>query len=94
MSLPHHLFVYRGTEYELTRMEYNFLYWICHDLPYKEIAKRVGKSPRSLDGVRDRLFDVLGIKTRTGLILWCFKTGLFQVSDIRLHHRKAKKKPL
>lgn len=90
MSNPITVFRYKRKDYHLTKTEYNFLFWICHDLTYSEIAKLVGRSPRSLDSTRDRLFELLDVKSRVGLILWCFKSGLFEISDIRLRHGRKK----
>jgi hypothetical protein len=58
----------------------------------------MGKSIRTVDGYRDGLFDLLEVRSRTGLILWSFKVGLIKVKDIDLtapkrRKRKKKKKP-
>lgn len=69
---------------DLKEKEVAFLRLCCQDIPYSIIARRMGKSPRTIDGYRDDLFLKLRVRSRTGLVLWCFKAGLLQIKDIRL----------
>ena len=82
-----------GGDFTLTEKEIEFLRFCCQDIPYREIAERMGKSPRTIDGYRDVLFCLLEVRSRTGLVLWCFKSGMVKVKDIDLRTRKKKKKP-
>lgn len=77
----------------LTDQEQVFLRLCCKDIPYRTIARQMAKSPRTIDGYRDTLFRILEVSSRTGLVLWCFKTGFLKVKDIRLETRANKKKP-
>jgi DNA-binding CsgD family transcriptional regulator len=72
--------------------EMEFLRLCCEDITYAEIAKRLKKSPRTIDCRRDNLFHLLDVKSRIGLVLWCFKTGLVKVKDIDLTSKRRKKK--
>jgi DNA-binding CsgD family transcriptional regulator len=81
-------------DFVLNKKEVQFLELCCQDIPYWQIAERMGKSRRTIDGYRDILFEALEVRSRTGLVLWCFKTGFFKVKDIRLntYKREGKKK--
>jgi two-component system invasion response regulator UvrY len=60
----------------LNEKETEFLKWACTDLSYKEIADKMGVSPRTVDGYRDALQDKLDCKGRIGLVLWAIKQGM------------------
>ena len=62
-------------------------------MPYWQIAEHMGKMPRPIDGYRDRMFDLLEVGSRTGIILWCFKSGFLKVKDIKMirYQRTSKK---
>lgn len=83
---------FAGGDIELKQKEAEFLRYCCQDIPYYEIAKRMGKSPRTIDGYRDTLFYLLEVRSRTGLVLWCFKTGFMKISHIKLEPRRKKRK--
>lgn len=59
----------KGTEAE-------FLKYCCEELSYQEIAKKMNVSIRTVQGYRDKLFDKLNIKSRTGLAMFAIQTGL------------------
>jgi two-component system invasion response regulator UvrY len=61
---------------ELNENEEHFLAYCCTELTYKEIADKMFKSPRTIDGYREDLFTKLGITSRTGLVLYALKTGI------------------
>jgi two-component system, NarL family, invasion response regulator UvrY len=63
----------------LTEKETEFLKWICTELSYKEIADKMGISPRTVDSYRDNLQEKLGCKGRVGLVLWTIKNGIVTV---------------
>ena len=48
-------------------------------MTYKEVADKMHLSPRTVDGYRDALFQKLGIKTRTGLVIYAIKHNIVQV---------------
>jgi two-component system invasion response regulator UvrY len=61
---------------ELNENEEQFLSLCCSELTYKEIAEKMFKAPRTIDGYREDLFAKLGITSRTGLVLYALKTGI------------------
>lgn len=63
----------------LTDKEIGFLKLACTEMTYKEIADKMGVSPRTIDGYRDILFEKLSLKTRVGLALYAIKAGVVQV---------------
>lgn len=63
----------------LSDRETEFLRLACTELSYKEIAAQMHLSPRTIDGYRDALFEKLDLKTRTGLVVFAIKNGIYQV---------------
>jgi DNA-binding NarL/FixJ family response regulator len=61
---------------KLTERERFFLDYCCTELTYKEIAEKMGVSPRTVDGYRDVLFEKLGVKSRVGLAMFAVKQGI------------------
>ena len=61
---------------KFTKAELEFLSYCCSDYTYKEIAEKMGLSFRTIDWYRDRLFETLKIKTRTGLAVFAFQIGV------------------
>jgi two-component system invasion response regulator UvrY len=64
---------------QLTEKETVFLRWACTDLSYKQIADKMGISPRTVDNYRDSLQEKLDCKGRIGLAMWAIKNGVVQV---------------
>lgn len=75
----------------LKEKQRDFLRLCCKDISYATIARRMGKKVLTIDGYRDNLFLKLRVRSRTGLVLWCFKSGLVKVKDIRLTLSKKSK---
>ena len=63
----------------LTDREADFLKLACSEMTYKEIAKKMYLSPRTIDGYRETLFEKLHIKTRTGLAIYAIKNGFVRI---------------
>lgn len=63
----------------LTEKEIIFLQWVCTELTYKEIAGKMKLSPRTVDGYRDELLKKLKVQSRTGLVIFAIKTGLYKL---------------
>lgn len=63
----------------LSDRETEFLKLACSEMGYKEIAAQMHLSPRTIDGYRDALFEKLDIKSRTGLVIYAIKHGIYQV---------------
>lgn len=66
---------------ELNENEIAFLGYCCTELTYKEIAERMFKSPRTIDGYRDSLFTKLSITSRTGLVMYAIQAGIPPAGD-------------
>jgi len=68
-----------GEDYQpvkLNENEQTFLEYACSDMVYKEIAKEMGLSVRTVEGYRDDLFVKLGVNTRIGLVIYVLKHGM------------------
>lgn len=61
---------------ELSDNEIAFLGYCCTELTYKEIAEKMFKSPRTIDGYRDALFNKLSVTSRTGLVMYAIRAGI------------------
>lgn len=64
---------------QLTERETTFLKLACTELTYKEIAREMFVSPRTIDGYRDDLFEKLQVKSRVGLVLFAIKNGIISI---------------
>jgi two-component system, NarL family, invasion response regulator UvrY len=49
------------------------------ELTYKEIAIEMGLNPRTIDSIRDGLFEKLDVKSRVGLAMYAIKHGLVTI---------------
>jgi DNA-binding NarL/FixJ family response regulator len=61
---------------QLSERELQFLKLSCSEMTYKEIAKEMFISPRTIDSYRDNLFEKLGVSSRIGLVLFAMKNGI------------------
>ena len=64
---------------DLSEMELLFLRLASTELTYKEIARQMKISPRSVDYCRDTLFVKLNVKSRVGLVLYAITSGVTRV---------------
>jgi len=64
---------------QLTENEITFLKLVCTEKTYKEIAGEMFLSPRTVEGYRDELFHKLNVASRTGLVLFAIKNGIFKL---------------
>ena len=60
----------------LSENELSFLKLASTDRTYKEIAKEMKVSPRTVDNFRDSLFVKLNVKSRVGLVMYAIKNGV------------------
>lgn len=70
--------------FELNEKEIQFLRLCCSQMDYKQIAKKMKKSSRTIDGYRDDLFIKLKLTNRVGLALFAIKVKLVKVKNIKL----------
>lgn len=68
-------------ENELTETEIQFLKLCCTEMTYKDIAAKMFKSPRTIDGYREHLFSKLGVTTRSGLVMFAIKMGWIAINN-------------
>lgn len=61
----------------LSEKEIALLKHSCTTLTYKEIAHKMGVHQRTIDSLRDNLFDKLEIRSRIGLAMYAMKHGIF-----------------
>ncbi len=61
--------------------EKDFLRLACSELTYNEIAAQMFKSPKTIDGYRNSLFEKLNVKSRVGMALYAVKHGLVKLHD-------------
>ena len=67
--------------HQMNENEKDFLKLACSELTYNEIAARMFKSPKTIDGYRNALFEKLNVKSRVGMALYAVKHGLVQLHD-------------
>lgn len=60
----------------LDEQEINFLKLASTDMTYKEIAIELQLNPRSVDNLRDKLFEKLDVKSRVGLAMYAIRNGI------------------
>jgi two-component system invasion response regulator UvrY len=60
----------------LSDEETMFFKLICSDLTYKEIAARMNLNHRTVDTMRDHLFERLDVRSRVGLVMIALKHGI------------------
>jgi DNA-binding NarL/FixJ family response regulator len=60
----------------LTEQEICFLKLASSELTYKEIAQKMTLNPRSVDSLRDHLFDKLDVRSRVGLAMYAIRHGI------------------
>lgn len=61
----------------LTERELEFIKLACTEKTYKEIAKIMFLSPKTIDGYRDSIYDKLNLKNRIGLVLYAIRHNIF-----------------
>lgn len=61
---------------ELTEREQEVLKMICEEKTAVEIGKEIFLSPRSVEGIRTRLIEKVGVRNTAGLVMFAVKNGL------------------
>lgn len=62
-------------EIQLTDRETEVLRLICEEYTAPEIAKMVYLSPRTVEGIRGRLIEKIGVKNTAGLVMYAVRNG-------------------
>jgi len=61
---------------ELTERELEVLKLICGEKTAAEIGKEIFLSPRSVEGIRQRLIEKVGVRNTAGLVMFAVKNGM------------------
>jgi len=61
---------------ELTERELQVLHLICEEKTNTEIGKIIFLSPRSVEGIRQRLIEKVGVRNTAGLAIFAVKNGI------------------
>lgn len=61
---------------DLSERELEVLKMICEEKTASEIAKEIFLSPRSVEGIRQRLIDKIGVRNTAGLVMFAVKNQL------------------
>ncbi len=61
---------------ELSERELEVLKLICEEKTAGEIAKEIFLSPRSVEGIRQRLIEKVGVRNSAGLVMFAVKNGI------------------
>ncbi|MEO5947762.1 MAG: response regulator transcription factor [Chitinophagaceae bacterium] len=61
---------------ELTERELEVLKLICEEKTAAEIAKDIFLSPRSVEGIRQRLIEKVGVRNTAGLVMFAVKNNI------------------
>jgi two-component system, NarL family, invasion response regulator UvrY len=64
---------------KLSDKEIRFLQLACTELPYKAFGPILQTAPRNVEAMRDSLFRKLEVVTRSGLILYAIKNGIYTI---------------
>ncbi|MEO6720528.1 MAG: response regulator transcription factor [Ferruginibacter sp.] len=73
----------KGNSFNLMNdQEKEFLRLACSELTYNEIAAKMFKSPKTIDGYRNALFEKFNVKSRVGLAIYAIRHDLVQIENI------------
>lgn len=68
-----------SSEVKLKENEITFIKLACEEKTYKEIAEEMFLSPKTIDGYRQHLFEILGVKNRIGLVMYAIKHKIVEI---------------
>ena len=69
----------KNKEIKLKENEVRFIKLACEEKTYKEIADEMFLSPKTIDGYRQHLFEILGVKNRIGLVMYAIKHKIVEI---------------
>ena len=64
---------------QLKENEIKFIKLACEEKTYKEIADEMFLSPKTIDGYRQHLFEILEVKNRVGLVMYAIKNKIVEI---------------
>lgn len=62
----------------LTDIEQEILEWICQGMTSQEIANKIFRSRRTIEGHKQRLLDKTNTKNTPALVAWAFRHGIVE----------------
>ncbi|MFB6457945.1 response regulator [Chitinophaga sp. Hz27] len=65
-------------EVQLNDRELEVLKLICNEFTTQEISEKVFLSPRTVEGIRQKLLEKLNVKNSVGIVLYAFRNGLIE----------------
>ncbi|MCW3465596.1 response regulator transcription factor [Chitinophaga nivalis] len=65
-------------EIQLNDREQEVLKLICNECTTQEISEQIFLSPRTVEGIRQKLLEKLNVKNSVGLVLYAFRNGLIE----------------
>ncbi|GEP91146.1 two component transcriptional regulator, LuxR family [Chitinophaga terrae (ex Kim and Jung 2007)] len=65
-------------EIQLNDREREVLKLICNELTTQEISEQVFLSPRTVEGIRQKLLEKINVKNSVGLVLYAFRNGIIE----------------
>jgi DNA-binding NarL/FixJ family response regulator len=67
-----------NNDIDFTERELDVLKLICEEKTASEIAKEIFLSPRSVEGIRQRLIEKVGVRNTAGLVMFALKQGIVE----------------
>lgn len=61
---------------ELSERELQVLHLVCEEKTNAEIGQTIFLSPRSVEGIRQRLIEKVGVRNTAGLVIWAVRNGV------------------
>ncbi|SHL48701.1 two component transcriptional regulator, LuxR family [Chitinophaga jiangningensis] len=65
-------------EVQLNDREMEVLKLICNEQTTQEISEKIFLSPRTVEGIRQKLLEKLNVKNSVGIVLYAFRNGLIE----------------
>ncbi len=65
-------------EVQLNDRELEVLKLICNEQTTQEISEQIFLSPRTVEGIRQKLLEKLNVKNSVGIVLYAFRNGLIE----------------
>lgn len=63
---------------QLTEREMEVLQLICNEFTTQEISEQIFLSPRTVEGLRQKLLEKMNVKNTVGLVMYAFRNGLIE----------------
>lgn len=79
MQLNMHKLITQNTQDLFSEKELQFIRLACSDDTYREIAQQMNVSERSVDMYREKVFEKLGVSSRTGMALEAVRRKIYSL---------------